>query len=293
MMFDTSFIKKAEMYALIAAILNGLIGVFTRLAFEFDDELSPSALAFFKCFFAFLLVAVVCVIQPKRINKVALLAKQWYKFALLSFLGIFCLYFFETWAFSKASIPLVSFLTYASGVVTLLLAVLFLNEKITSHKMIAFASIISGVCLLFLFEQGVSGSIWGMVLALLGGLGYSLFIFLSKVLSIGSGLAQLFWLFAFGSVYLFLPWYAQGMQLPSGMAWLMIAYLVLLPTIGGFYFTTKAVQYGQASKVQIIETSDPMFATLFAFVVFGDTLGWFGYLGTGFILFGLLLSVKK
>ena len=31
---------------------------------------------------------------------------------ILSFLGICCLYFFGTWAFREANIPLVSFLTY-------------------------------------------------------------------------------------------------------------------------------------------------------------------------------------
>ncbi|WP_373271494.1 EamA family transporter [Moraxella osloensis] len=69
--------------------------------------------------------------------------------------------------------------------------------------------------------------------------------------------------------------------------------LILLPTIGGFFFTTKAVKNGEASKVQIIETSDPLFATLFAFIVFGESLQAFGYIGAGMIIFGLILSMKN
>ena len=56
---------------------------------------------------------------------------------------------------------------------------------------------------------------------------------------------------------------------------------------------TKAVKNGEASKVQIIETSDPLFATLFAFIVFGESLQAFGYIGAGMIIFGLILSMKN
>lgn len=218
--------------------------------------------------------------------------QYWQKFALLGFLGIFCLYFFETWAFNQASIPLVSFLTYAAGAITLLLSVIFLKEKITICKIIAFLSIIAGIFFMLLFAKDVKGSLLGVVFALLGGLGYALFIFMSKIFKIGSGIAQLFWLFLFGSLFLFIPWFMDGMQMPTSFAWIAIFCLVLLPTIGGFYFTTRAVELGEASKVQIIETSDPLFATLFAFVFFGDLLGFYGYIGALLIFIGLLAAIK-
>ncbi|WP_434527149.1 EamA family transporter [Photorhabdus asymbiotica] len=68
--------------------------------------------------------------------------------------------------------------------------------------------------------------------------------------------------------------------------------LVFLPSIGGFYFTTKAVEKGEASNVQIIETSDPLFSTLFAFLFIDETLGWLGAIGAFFIMTGLLISIK-
>ncbi|WP_260466754.1 EamA family transporter [Pandoraea apista] len=55
--------------------------------------------------------------------------------------------------------------------------------------------------------------------------------------------------------------------------------------------TTRAVERGQASKVQIIETSDPLFATGFAFLLFGDRLSVAGLLGAGLIAAGLLIAV--
>ncbi|MFC0821114.1 DMT family transporter [Moraxella marmotae] len=284
--------KRPEIFALAAAIFNGSIGIFTRFAFDFDDKLSPNTLAFWKCFLAFLIISVFGLTSNTLRKQIVCHAKHWYKFALLAFLGIFCLYFFETWAFYHASIPLVSFLTYAAGGITLLLAVFFLKERIDFYKSMSFISIVAGVSLLLLFERDVSGSYLGILLALLGGLGYALFIFMAKILKVGGGFAQLFWLFAFGSVYLFIP-YMQDLHLPNHMAWLMIACLVLLPTIGGFYLTTKAVELGEASRVQIIETSDPLFATLLALIIFGDSLNIYGYFGALLILTGIVIMVKS
>lgn len=212
---------------------------------------------------------------------------------ILSFLGIFCLYFFETWAFKEANIPLVSFLTYAAGGVTLVLSSVFLKEKISLMKILAFSAIVSGVYFIIAHEAGISGSMAGIILALLGGLGYALFIFASKLLKIESGLAHLVWLFGFGSLYLAIPYAMEGLSIPSPPVAIAILGLVIFPTIGGFYFTTKAIQRGNASSVQIIESSDPLFATLFAFVVFGESLGVTGWLGALCIMTGLLLALKQ
>ncbi|AJP55886.1 hypothetical protein UC34_00545 [Pandoraea vervacti] len=89
----------------------------------------------------------------------------------------------------------------------------------------------------------------GILLALAGGCGYALFIFLSKWFRIGARFPQLVWLFGIAS--------------------------------------------GQASTVQIIETSDPLFATLFGFWIFGDTLNLSGTLGAAFIAIGLIVAVWR
>lgn len=280
----------AEVFALAAAGLNGTIGVFTRFGLE---NSSPFAIAFWKCFVAFMVLLPICLAKAPLRQQTQALVVRWKPLALLAFLGIFALYFFETWAFSEASIPLVSFLTYAAGVFTILLSVLVLNEKMTWYKATAFALILVGICLLFLFEANVSGSYFGIFLAVLGGLGYALFIFFSKFFNLPSGLPLLVWLFGFGSIYLFVPFAMTGLSVPDPTAWLMIFALVLLPSIGGFYCTTKAVEQGEAGKVQIIETTDPLFSALFAFLIFGDLLAPLGMVGAGLIMVGLLFSLKK
>lgn len=288
---SVSLFRRAEFFALVAAVLNGTIGVLTR--FGFHDGSTPNLVAFWKCFGAFILIALYCASRPTLRVQAVKLAGIWPRFAVLGFLGIFCLYFFETWAFHEASIPLVSFLTYAAGGITIIMSAVFLGENLSLSKVAAFAAIIVGVYLIFSFEGGISGSYLGIILALLGGLGYALFIFSAKLLKVGSGLPHLAWLFGFGSLYLLIPLLYEGFSVPTGASLLVIAALILLPTIGGFYFTTKAVEHGEASKVQIIETSDPLFSTVFAFTLFGDSLGWIGSIGAACIMVGLLLAMKR
>lgn len=182
-----------------------------------------------------------------------------------------------------------SFLTYAADGVTLILSSVFLKEKVSLIKMLAFAAIVPGVYFIIAHVSGISGSITGVILALLGGLGYALFIFASKRLKIESGLAHLVWLFGFGSLYLAIPYSMEKFPIPSPPVAIAILGLVILPTIGGFYFTTKAIQHGNASSVQIIESSDP----LFAFAVFGESLGVTGWLGALCIMTGILLALKR
>ncbi|KMJ44825.1 membrane protein [Xenorhabdus khoisanae] len=288
---NNTFYQRAEFYALTAAMLNGTIGVLTH--FGLNSGISHHQVAFWKSFIAFLILLVYCLTKPSERRIFFSLRHKSLQFAILAFFGIFCLYFFETWAFKEAPVPLVSFLTYAAGGVTLILSSLFLGEKIGINKCLSFVLIIAGVYCLFNFAEQTSGSYIGILLALLGGLGYALFIFLSKLMNIGSGISVLLWLFGFGTLYLAIPAMLEGLQIPSGIALLTILGLVFLPSIGGFYFTTKAVEKGEASSVQITETSEPLFSTLFAFLFIGETLGWLGTLGAVFIMSGLVISIIK
>ncbi|NKD88327.1 EamA family transporter [Haematospirillum sp. 15-248] len=258
---------------MVAAALNGMRGSFNHVGFI--ERKSHHPISFLNFFSAALTLLNFCSSQKIQSELVSLqtLAP---KFMISSFLGIFCLYFFETWASKEAHIPLVSFLTYAAGGI---LSSVFLKEKIGLMKMLAFAAILPSVYFIIAHEVGISGSMTGIILALLGGLGCALFIFASKLLKIGSGLAHLVWLFGFGSLYLTIPYAMKGFSIPSPPVAIAILGLVIFPTIGDFYFTTKAIQHGNASSVQIIESSAPLFATLFAIVFFGESLGVADWLG--------------
>jgi drug/metabolite transporter (DMT)-like permease len=274
--------------ALAAAALNGLIGPLTKLTLQ--EGVGAPQIAFTKAFTAFLLLLGYCL-KTGKTSELYKVGEQWLISAILAFMGIFCLYFFETQAFSEASVSLVSFLTYAAGGFTILLSAIFMKERITMLNSVSFLAIITGVFLMFNAGNEMSGSMKGATLALLGGLGYASFIFFAKYSNFGSGPCQLVWLFGFGSVYLLPPALADGFNAPSMLATLLLVALTVFPTIGGFYLTTRAIKLGEAGRVQIIETSDPLFATVFAFILLGEILSFSAAWGAGFIIIGLLCSL--
>ena len=77
------------------------------------------------------------------------------------------------------------------------------------------------------------------------------------------------------------------LSLPNA-GFLHLVFLAVVPTIGGFYFTSKALNNTEASKVQIIEMSDPFFTTVGAFMFFGQTIGLYELIGGVCILIGVL-----
>jgi drug/metabolite transporter (DMT)-like permease len=285
------YFNRPEIYALLAAVANGTIGPLNR--FAFNAGAGYQEVAFIKCFGSFIVLLFYCSLKSNLRSDLVALKSRCFIYIILSFLGVFCLYFFETWAFKEASIPVVSFLVYASGIFTIVLSVFFLKESVTKLKIFAFISIIIGVFIIILSKDILSGTFFGMLLALMAGLGYSLFIFFTKFFNVTSSLASLVWLFGFGSVFLSIPIiFSNEFNFPLVAIFPTIG-LIAIPTIAGFWFTIKAVSKGSASSVQIIETTDPLFATLFAIILFNEIITNTVWLGAFFIVCGLLISLKR
>ena len=274
-----------QLYALLAALCNSTIGIFATLLIY--SEIEHTNIAFYRCATALLFTTAILLLKG-NFAIFSLKKKEIIGIGIAAFWGMFVLYTFEIWAIAHASISLVSFFIYSSGIFTLILAVLFLNEKLTLQKSIASVLVLAGLCAMAIGEHSISLSLKGAILALIAGLGYALFLFFMKKNSVQSGLTQLWWLFLFGTIYLAFPFFNQTPALPQVNDLPAIITLAIIPTIGGFYCTCKALELLEASKVQLLEMSEPLFATFLAFVIFSEQLSSFHYVGISFILFGLI-----
>jgi DME family drug/metabolite transporter len=92
---------------------------------------------------------------------------------------------------------------------------------------------------------------------------------------------------AFGTLYLFVPFAMEGIMLPS--AALMLLAFAILPTIGGFYCTTKALNYLPTSKVQLFELTEPVFA----FVFLSEVIRGAEWIGCALILLAIFISEQR
>lgn len=98
-----------------------------------------------------------------------------------------------------------------------------------------------------------------LINASIAGTGYGLFSVLVKKFKLNGGLFLTKYLLLFGSVYLAVPFLINlhSINFNSDIVLGLIG-LAVLPTILGFFCTTKALSYMSAAKVQVTELSEPI-----------------------------------
>ncbi len=90
-----------------------------------------------------------------------------------------------------------------------------------------------------------------------------IFIFTRK-LKLGFWLIPLCALLFIGSLYLSIPLFGANLNLNFSLeSLILLLALAFLPTIGGFYCTTRALSLAKSNSVQLIELSEPLFAMFF------------------------------
>ncbi|MFD1747316.1 DMT family transporter [Rhizobium helianthi] len=257
-------------FAVLAALSNGTVGVLSRAAFH--QGLDASTVAFARCGVALLVVSLIVLASKGCVAKICAGFRDSWKIAICSALGIFTLYHFETQALSFASIPLVSILVFAGGLGAIALDIFILKEKVTPRKILAMVLVFGGGVFLIAGDGLATGSMWGVSLALIAGFGYASFMFSWKFFKLKSCLENFWWFLAYGFAMLAIPYVASGAPaLPLATLPNLLA-LGLIPSLCGFYCTIVALHHIEAYKAQVIESSEPFFSALFAAIIFGEWL---------------------
>ncbi|MCR6112042.1 DMT family transporter [Bacillus sp. A301a_S52] len=274
--------------AIGSGIANGTVGVLSRGLFEYN--LSPTAVSFYKCFIAFALLTIIVLIN-KGLRSQLFSNIKILKLALCSFLGIFVLYYFETTAYNYTAVPTVVFILLGTSVVvTFILSSIILSEKKKTYQYISFILLIIGLGFMIGFNDMTFIFNAGIVLSIIAGIGYGLFLVLTKKFNIESGLITLWYLMGFGCLYLIIPFLIEGLVFPQSETLLPLISLAILPTLVGFYCTVKALKLIEATKVQLFELTEPIFACIFAFILLNEIIVGYEWIGAFLILFALYFS---
>lgn len=280
---------KWKYYALLAALCNASIGIFSKGTFT--QGMLADQVAFYKCLIAFLFISVLLLFDKKGLQNIIRLAKGWWKIALCSFFGIFTLCFFETSAYSYAMVPTVVFvLLGSSSITTVTLSYFILKEQMNICHLLGF--LLSIVGLFYVINEGGMELISiGGILAMIAGIGYGLFLSMTKKLKVDtSGLAFLWWFIGFGMIYLFVPFVLNKPSLPELSSLPNLLLLSLIPTVGGYFCTAKALAGGDANQVQLFELTEPVFASVMGFLFLGELLHGAQIFGAVLILISIYLA---
>lgn len=286
-MMNNRLVLVGVLCALGAAAANGLVGVFSKLSMNL--QLDYAHIAFYKCFLGFLITLALCLSNKKHMTALKTCIKSPLPILICAFFGVFILYFFETSAYSHMKVSeVVLILMVGSTVASVSLSYYFLQEKTTAKTL--FSLVLSFVGIYLIYGNNSVFSIKGAVLAFVSGIGYGSYLVVTRYFKIKSTLAYLCALFGFGCMYLILPLLYMGdIIMPSVQAFPYLLFLAVVPTIGGFYMTTKALEYLESSRVQLLELSEPVFALVFAFVILAEFLTLQQAVASSLIIFSLYL----
>ncbi|MDO6708935.1 DMT family transporter [Photobacterium sp. 1_MG-2023] len=275
--------------ALLAAFFNGMVGIFSVSLFQ--SGMPPEAVAFYKCVVAFLMIVAVLVATEKVGTLLAYLKEKWKALIVCSFFGFFMLYFFETAAYETLNVAVVVFLLFGvSTLVTFFANAVFERRNLTGQEWMSVLFAVLGLYLIFMENEHIEASVnTGFMYAVLAGIGYGLFLVLNKKLNIGGGLIPVCGLLLFGLVYLMIPFTMTGLVGIDPSVWLTLVLLALLPTIGGFWCTTKSLTILKSQTVQLVELSEPIFALMLGFVFLGQLVTPMQMLGGACILAAILI----
>lgn len=282
------------LFALIAAALNASIGIFSKVLLK--NGLNIQDIAFLKTITAFFLLSIFMYKKTFYTQRKEILVSEknipiWQlllQIALCAFLGIFVLFFFETTAYQYGFASNVVVILMASAALSaLVFGKILLNDKINASALIGTMFAIIGI---FVISWSKGAHYLLVFNAILAGSGYGIFSVLLQKFNLKGGLALTRMLMLFGSIYLLFPFLYHFHNIKWNIIiGINILALALLPTIFGFYCTTKALSYLSASKVQVTELSEPIFAALLAWLFVSEIPSNHFFVGALFIILGIAL----
>ena len=278
-------------FALAAAAVNGSVGVFVRNLFDMGFDYYQ--VSFYKCTLAFFILLGICLCNANMRKELRDILAKPLPVIVCAFFGLFLLYFFETSAyrFMKVS-EVVLILMVGSVLTTTALSFVLLRDKIGLTGVLAFILAMIGIFLLT--DVGGNVSLSGGAIAFIAGVGYGGFLVLSRYFKIKATMPYLCVLFMFGSLYLMVPYLLYSKPtVPNPQATFDLFILAVFPTIFGFYFTTKALEYISSNKAQLIELTEPLFALMFAMVFLHEYLTSLQLAAMGLIIFALYVSESQ
>lgn len=278
-------------YALIvaAAVLWGMIGPFSRLAFQ--EGISPMEVAFWRALLAWILFGGHAVIR----REVKLHQKDIPHILVFGVCGVSLFYFSYQMAVKNGGAALAAVLLYTAPAWVIVLSRVFLKEAMTPVKLSAMVMTIIGICAISMSHpSGQSGQtiqISAILYGLLSGFCYSLYYIFGKYFSGRYSSHNLFlYVLPVGALGL-LPWVHFAQKSPT--AWLALLTLVVVSTYGANSCYYSGLKYLEAGRAAITATLEPVVAAIVAYFWWGEMFTLQSYAGSAVILFAVILMIRS
>ncbi len=277
-------------YVLCAAVLWGLIGPASKLAFE--AGMAPLEVAFWRTVLAWALFGTHALVSKDlHLDKKDILPVA--AFGICGIAGLFGSY---VYAVKLGGAAMASVLLYTAPAWVALMSFFLLKERMGTFKVAAVAATILGVAGISLGPRlagDVAGSVpvtaASVLVGLLAGFTYALYFIFGKLyLSRYKTPTVFFYALPVGALAL-APFFELRLPSLSGLA--ACAFLALCSTYGAYSIYYAGLRHLEATRAAVVATIEPVVAAALAWVMFGEVFTPVGYGGSALILFGVLLAI--
>lgn len=259
------------------------------------EELSPINLTIMRLFVVCFVFLVLLILQPKKLSK--LQKKDIPSLFLLGFLGVVVYHLALNYGELYVSAGAASLIIATIPLFVVILAVLFISEKITLNVMLGIVMSLGGVVIISTFGnkdialeiQYLSGAIAVLVAALVGA-GYT--VAGKKLLQRYSPLSLTVYAFLIGSLGL-IPFispslFEEVMQM-SAVGWGAVLFLAFFPTVVSYTLWYVALEIKQASEISVYLYFTPVLSTIIAYFLLGEKITLLFVLGGALVIIGLYI----
>jgi drug/metabolite transporter, DME family len=278
-------------YAFIvaAAVLWGMIGPFSRLAFQ--EGIAPMEVAFWRALLAWVLFGGHAMIR----HEVSLDRKDFPHILVFGVCGVSLFYFVYQMAVKQGGAALAAVLLYTAPAWVIVLSRIFLKESITPIKISAVVLTLIGISAISMGkgagQDGSPVSVSAVGFGLSSGFCYSLYYIFGKHFTGRYSSYNLFlYVLPIGALGL-LPWVAFTPKTPT--AWLALISLAIICTYGANACYYLGLKYLEAGRASITATLEPVVAAVIAYFWWGEMFTVQSYMGSAVILSAVVLMIRS
>jgi len=285
---------KGYLYVLLGATFLGSMGVLGKLIYRYEPD--PVIVVTFRALIAsVLLIGLVAFFDPSklRIRKTDIPF-----FALYGFLSVTMTFMLFFYSIKYTTVAVATILLYTYPAWVLFLSIFALNEKLNKNKIIALLLTFLGCVLVTQLhnQEFLDLNSKGIIYGVICGFGASLYtIFGKKALLKYNPFTVVTYALGFGALFLLFfrgPKVLLSVNYPL-LAWVWVFALAIVPTLLGYSFFTRGLNYLEASRTGIVGTWEIVVASGLAFIIFSERLAFSQILGALLILWGIFVISRR
>jgi DME family drug/metabolite transporter len=277
-------VLRGYLFITAAAVLWGVVGPFSRLAFS--EGLGPMEVAFWRASLAWIFFAAHAVLT----RRIRIAPRDLPMVVVFALTGITLFYSVYQLAIRTGGAAAASVLLYTAPAWVTVIARFTFKEALTPVKLTALALTLFGVICVASGGGSIALSGPAIFYGLASGLSYSLYYIFGKHFSEKYTSPNLFfYLLPIGAAAL-APWVEFAPK--SAVSWSVLICIALLSTYGAYFFYYQGLKYLEASRAAITATLEPVVAAVVAFFWWGESFSLLGYIGSAAILGAVLIMVR-